>query len=126
MAETAVALAGALADEGLAVFTAGNVATTSHQFAPKAGRHGGGQTAAKRLRQANIFTCGPPIDPVDGDLNGLRFGAPEIVRWGMEPEHMRDLARLIARVLIDGEDPGSVAPDTTEFRNRFRSMRKSG
>ena len=32
--------------------------TTSHQFAIEAARYGGGQTAAKLLRRANLLTCG--------------------------------------------------------------------
>ena len=42
------------------------------------------------LRQANILTCGIglPIAPVEGDVNGLRIGTPEIVRWGMTPDDM--------------------------------------
>ena len=57
----------------------------SHQFAVEAAAFGGGQAAAKRLRQANILACGIglPIAAVDGDVNGLRLGTPEIVRWGM-------------------------------------------
>ena len=40
---------------------------------------------ARRLRQAGFLACGIglPIAPVAGDLNGLRLGTPEIVRWGM-------------------------------------------
>ena len=57
--------------------------TRSHQFAVEAAAYGGGQTAAARLRRANLLACGIglPIDPVEGDLNGAahrhaRAGAP--------------------------------------------------
>ena len=48
--ETATALAEALAERGLPVFKPNGVYTTSHQFALEAAEFGGGQAAAKRLR----------------------------------------------------------------------------
>ena len=79
---------------GIPVFHPQGIATTSHQFAIEATRYGGGQTAAKRLRAANLLACGIglPIAAVAGDLNGLRFGTPEIVRRGMRPGDMPTLA----------------------------------
>lgn len=123
MVETAAALAQALADRGVPVFHTPRGITTSHQFALEAARYGGGQAASKRLRQANLLACGIglPVAPVDGDLNGLRFGTPEIVRWGMRPEDMPELAELIVRGL-DTNDAAAVAKDVTAFRRRFRTL----
>ncbi|RMD62450.1 MAG: aminotransferase class I/II-fold pyridoxal phosphate-dependent enzyme, partial [Alphaproteobacteria bacterium] len=124
MVATARALAEALADEGLPVFAAARGFTRSHQFALEAAPFGGGQAAARRLRQANILACGIglPTAPVDGDLNGLRLGTPEIVRWGMGPDDMPALARLIARALTGNEAPDVVAPDVSAFRRRFQNL----
>ncbi len=121
MVETAGALASALQERGVPVFGTGNEVTTSHQFAIEAARYGGGQAAAKRLRQANILTCGIglPIEPVADDMNGLRLGTPEIVRWGMKVADMEPLADLILRGL---EDPRAAALDATAFRQRFRDL----
>ena len=85
---------------------------------------GGGQTAAKKLRQANVLSCGIglPIAAVAGDLNGLRLGTPEIVRWGMTPADMPVLARLIADALTGRRAAQSVAPEVTEFRRRFDKL----
>ena len=58
-----------------------------------------------------------------GDVNGLRLGVPEIVRLGMEPRHMPDLARFIARVLLGNEAPGTVAGEVTAFRRGFEGLR---
>jgi glycine hydroxymethyltransferase len=123
MAASAAALAEAMAGEGLPVFRSGNGFTTSHQFALEAARWGGGQAAAKHLRRANILTCGIglPIAPVEGDMNGLRFGTPEIVRRGMTAADMPELARLIAQAL--GPEPETVAAEVTVFRARFAGMR---
>jgi len=123
MAASARALAEALAVEGLPVFRAANAFTTSHQFAIEAARWGGGQAAAKHLRRANILACGIglPIAPVQGDMNGLRIGTPEIVRRGMTANDMPELARLIARAL--GPQSEKVAADVSAFRQRFQGFR---
>ena len=124
MAGTAKALASELADRGLPVFSTSKGHTTSHQFAVRAAEFGGGQAAAKKLRRANILTCGIglPIDAVEGDMNGLRFGTPEIVRWGMTEGDMPELAALIARGLRGNDASEAVAADVTQFRRRFQKM----
>ena len=122
MVLTARALAANLALERVRCFIPSEVATQSHQFAVLADEHGGGQTMSKRLRKANLLACGIglPVAPVEGDMNGLRLGTPEIVRRGMRPDHMPELASLIGRALH--EDPTSVANDVSDFRQRFQGM----
>ena len=120
MIATARALAEHLVEQGLSVFATKEGFTLSHQFALRAAEFGGGQAAARKLRRANILSCGIglPIEPVAGDMNGLRLGTPEIVRWGMTEADMPELAALIARGLR-GETPEAVAPDVSAFRRRF-------
>lgn len=124
MGETARALAQALQDCGVTIFARERGMTTSHQFAIEAGAFGGGQAAAKLLRQANILACGInlPVAAVAGDANGLRIGTPEIVRWGMGPEDMPELAGFIADVLTGRRAAQSVAPEVTAFRRRFSQL----
>lgn len=124
MAETAKALAEALVKEGVPVHARDRGMTTSHQLAVEAAAFGGGQTASKLLRQANVLVCGIglPMAEVDGDLNGLRFGVPEIVRWGMGPEHMPQVARFAADVLLKRRSAQSVAPDVAAFRAPFSKL----
>ena len=124
MAETALALGQGLAERGIPVFARGRGITTSQQFAIEASRYGGGQAAAKLLRRANMLTCGIglPIDPVENDVNGLRLGSPEIVRWGMTPADMPQLASFIADVLNGTRRPEDVAKDVTTFRKRFNKL----
>lgn len=121
MVDTAAALAAALKERGVPVFGTGNAVTTSHQFAIEAAQYGGGQAAAKTLRRANILTCGIglPIAPVLADMNGLRLGTPEIVRWGMTAADMEPLADLIVRAL---DNPEAVKDDVTAFRHRFQDL----
>lgn len=128
MVETAQALAQELAAQGLPLFKTASEAnpyTQSHQFALEALEYGGGQALAKRLREANILTCGIglPINTIEGDVNGLRLGTNEIVRWGMDVQHMPTIADFLARVMIQNEELSSVAADVTEFRKEFQQMR---
>ena len=70
-----------------------------------------------------MLACGIglPIDPVAGDVNGLRLGVPEIVRLGMGPSDMPALARLIERAL-QADAPPSVADEVAAFRSRFSGV----
>jgi glycine hydroxymethyltransferase len=124
MCECAKALAQSLDRAGVPVFAADRGHTTSHQFAIEAARYGGGQTAAKLLRRANLLTCGIglPGTEVPGDLNGLRIGTPEIARWGMAPAHMSALGALIAGALSGSVEPESLAPEVTQLRRKFNKL----
>ena len=124
MKDTAKALAEALVAEGVPVHAATRGMTTSHQLAIEAAGFGGGQAASKLLRQANVLGCGIglPIAEVSGDLNGLRLGVPEIVRWGMTPSDMVQVARFIADVLLNRRAAQSVAPEVAAWRKGFDKL----
>jgi glycine hydroxymethyltransferase len=124
MVKTSQALAQHLQNLGVNVFAADKGFTTSHQFAILAAPYGGGQTAARRMGEAGLLACGIglPIEQVEGDLNGLRIGTPEIVRIGMKVEHMQDLARFIARSLDANVEPKSVQREITEWRKQFSGV----
>ena len=124
MVKTARALASELDIRGVEVFAKDKGWTTSHQFAIIAAPHGGGQTAARRIAKANLLACGIglPIDPVDGDLNGLRVGTPEVVRIGMKVEHMSDLADFITRALNEDADHTAIGREVTEWRSQFSGV----
>jgi glycine hydroxymethyltransferase len=124
MVETAAELAAGLGREGLPVFEGADGPTRSHQFALEAHAWGGGQRTAKLLRQANLLACGIglPTTPVDGDVNGLRIGTPELARLGMKPGDMADLASLVADGLESGTDLPAVAARVTEWRSHFSGV----
>jgi glycine hydroxymethyltransferase len=124
MVETAAELAACLSDRGLPVFRGLGGATRSHQLALEAQQWGGGQRAASQLRQANLLSCGIglPTHAVDGDVNGLRIGTPELVRLGMEPHDMDELASLIAEGLAPDADLPGVAARVTSWRTRFSGV----
>jgi len=120
MAASAAALAEALAGSGIEPYTvktnSGPAATTSHQFAIRAERWGGGHATAVHLRRANLLTCAIGLP----DADGLRIGTPEAVRRGMTAADMPELGELLSRALTG--DPAGVAGDVSAFRRRFGAM----
>ncbi len=129
MVRVAKALAQELDKNGVPVFAGAGGFTTSHQFAVKAEKFGGGQTASKKLRKANLLVSGIglPIPAVAGDLNGIRFGTPEIVRWGVDEKDAPQLAEFIAKALAsnDPAEPCSPkspnsAPSSTSCTTSFK------
>lgn len=124
MVRTAKALAEALAERQVPVYARDRGFTTSHQFAIEAAPYGGGQAAAKRLREVNILSCGIglPLPEVAGDVNGLRLGTPEIVRFGMTEGDMPELAGFIAEGLNVSRPVDAIARDVTAFRQRFKTL----
>jgi glycine hydroxymethyltransferase len=123
MTDLARALASELTTLGLPVFAADRGATSSHQFAIEAAPFGGGQTASKTLRKAGFLACGIglPLPEVQGDMNGLRIGTPELVRRGVTPADAPALAALIAEALRSNA-PETVAPRTKALRARFQGL----
>jgi glycine hydroxymethyltransferase len=124
MVQTAAELASGLLERGVPVFQGLEGATRSHQFAIEARRWGGGQSAARRLRRANLLACGIglPTTTVPGDVNGLRIGTPELVRLGMGPDDMAELASLIAEGLSAEGDHDDLATRVTTWRSRFSGI----
>lgn len=112
---------------GVPVFEIAQRATSSHQFAVRAARYGGGQTASKKLRKAGFLACGIglPIGPVEGDMNGLRIGTPELVRWGVDMKDVDRLANLIT-LALDSNDPATMARQVRDWRETFNTLHYMG
>jgi glycine hydroxymethyltransferase len=123
MIEVSQSLACELDAIGLPVFAKRQSFTRSHQFAIKAADFGGGQTASKKLRKSGFLACGIglPIQDVNNDLNGLRIGSPELVRWGIKVKHTKRLAKLIARALTTN-NPKSLAEEVSTMRKQFNEI----
>lgn len=114
------ALASSLNDLGVPVFGGAKGLTNSHQFAVEASSFGGGQAASKMLRKNGFLACGIglPIAPVEGDMNGLRIGTPELVRWGMTANDADQLAQLIER----GLKQHGIASEVSDWRRSFDKL----
>ena len=113
-------LASTLNDQGVPVFGGAKGFTNSHQFAVEASPFGGGQAASKTLRKNGFLACGIglPIAPVEGDMNGLRIGTPELVRWGMTANDAGQLAQLIGR----GLKQQGIADEVSDWRRSFNKL----
>jgi glycine hydroxymethyltransferase len=123
MIDVAQGLAAALKTRGVPVFETAQGATSSHQFAIRAAAYGGGQAASKQLRKAGFLACGIglPIEGVAGDMNGLRIGTPELVRWGVDVQHVDRMADLIAEAL-SSNNPSAMAPRVRDWRGTFDTL----
>ncbi len=123
MATLSSTLANELRALGIPVFGAEQGMTQSHQFAIAAATFGGGQTASKTLRKAGFLASGIglPLAPLDDDLNGLRFGTPELVRRGVTPADAPVLAALIAEALRSNA-PETIAARTKALRAQFQGL----
>ena len=112
-----------LHEEGIPVFAETKGFTQSHQFAVEAAAYGGGQVVSKKLRKAGFLACGIglPLAPVNEEMNGLRIGTPELVRWGVKGEDIPQLAKLFARALTTN-DPESLAEEVGALRKTFNQI----
>ncbi len=116
-------LAKALDEAGFEVLYKDRGYTASHQVVVNVERQGGGDPIAKKLEEADII-LNKNIIPTDTDNpsrpKGLRIGVQEMTRFGMKEAQMREIARLIARVAIQGEPAEKVRPDTEKLRAGFQ------
>ena len=56
-----------------------------------------------------------------GDVNGLRFGTPELARRGMQVADMTRLAALIAEAMRSNA-PEAMAPRVAAWRQGFAGL----
>ena len=113
-------LASSLEEYGIPIFFGALGHTQSHQFAVLAHEYRGGQEASKLLRKSGLLACGIglPVQDIQGDMNGIRFGTPELVRWGMTAKHSNKLAELVAKALKGHNVSGQVS----EWRRTFNKI----
>ena len=113
-------LASCLEDYDVPVFFGALGHTQSHQFAVLADKYQGGQEVSKLLRKSGFLACGIglPVQDIEGDMNGVRFGTPELVRWGMKAKHSNKLAELVAKALKGH----NVSDQVSEWRRTFNKI----
>ena len=113
-------LASSLEEYDIPIFFGALGHTQSHQFAVLAEEYGGGQQASKLLRKSGFLACGIelPVQAIEGDMNGVRFGTPELVRWGMKAKHSNKLAELVAKAL-KGDN---VSDQVSKWRRTFNKV----
>ena len=124
----AKALAEALSSEGLDVLASKLGFTNSHQIAIDVTKYGDGGTLEKELEKANIIVNRQLIP---GDVKagrhymhpgGLRLGTSEITRLGMKHEEMKQIASLMARIIIKKQNPLGVKSEVGSMRSSFQKV----
>ncbi len=116
-------LARALYDRGLKVAAAEFGFTESHQVAIDVTDLGGGDAAARTLKDNGLIVNMNllPFEPLDKVLNpaGLRLGVQEMTRVGMKEAEMEQIAACFAQVLLQKK---FVGDEVKEFRSRFQEV----
>ncbi|MQY54353.1 MAG: aminotransferase class I/II-fold pyridoxal phosphate-dependent enzyme [Methanosarcinales archaeon] len=117
-------LAESLYEEGFEVLCEHKGFTESHQIAVDVRGYGGGDAVAKKLERANIITNKNmlPFDEAPEEPSGIRFGVQELARIGMKESEMREIASLIRRVTIEGEDEKKIKEEVIELRAGFQHV----
>ncbi len=126
--DNARTLARALADEGFAVVGAERGFTATHQVIVDATGLGTSAEIGARLGAAMVMVNPPSRADRrlrDGRADGvwLRVGTSAVTRVGMSAPEMAAIARLLARLLRDGEAPARVAPAVEALAAGFREVR---
>ncbi len=88
-------------------------------------KYGDGGTVEKQLEKAGIIINRNllPWDVKEGrhymNPGGIRLGTAELTRLGMKESEMVEVAELMKRIVVDGEDPKKVGADAAELRSGF-------
>ncbi len=118
------ALGQALHERGFRVLAEKHGFTESHALAVDVSAQGGGAKVSLDLEKANIITNKNllPWDTSSVKPSGVRVGTQELTRLGMRQAQMAEVADLMARVAIQGEDPATVAKDVAALRRDFNTV----
>jgi glycine hydroxymethyltransferase len=126
--KNAKALAEELASYGFRLLGEKNGYTASHQIAVDVTKFGDGGTIEEDLEKAGIILNRQLLP---GDIkagrhymhpSGVRIGVPETTRLGMKEGEMKEIASFIKRVVIDKQDPTTIARNVAEFRKQFQQV----
>lgn len=111
------ALSKALDNYGFKVYGKNRGFTDSHLLLVGIGEYVD-YAPAKYLEKARILCS----DDFSGNSPEVRIGTPEVTRRGMKEEQMEEIAKFFKRVIIDKEDPTTVAKDVEEFNRQFLGL----
>jgi glycine hydroxymethyltransferase len=121
-------LAESLSSRGVDVFGEKLGFTRSHQVLVDVTKYGDGGTLEKKLESANIIANRNMI-PTDikagrhfDHPGGLRFGVQELTRLGMGGDQMDQVAELIAKIVVRGEEPDKVAVEVKNLRQGYQKI----
>lgn len=116
----------ALHERGIEVLCEHKGFTESHTLAIDVQDQGGGETLVEAMEDANIIANKNlmPWDDVDSanEPSGIRLGSQALTRLGMKESHMDEVAELIKRIVVDGEDPEKVKEGVLALREDFQEI----
>lgn len=125
----AKALAQALYERGIKVLYEHKGFTESHTMIADVSEYMNGREAEKRLEEAGII-LNRNLIPKDYKLrtdyrtpSGIRIGVQEVTRLGMRESEMIEIAELIKRVIVKGEEPRKVSEDVKELKKEFQHVK---
>lgn len=122
--KNARALGQALHERGLDVLCEHLGFTESHTIVLDVEEFGGGAKVAKSLENANII-LNKNLLPWDSDPVrpcGVRIGSQELTRLGMKEKEMTEVADLISRVVVKGEDPERVKEAVVQLKRQYTKL----
>lgn len=125
--ENAQTLGEELSAEGIKMLGEHNGFTKSHTLVADVRDLGGGKKCAESLEAANII-LNKNLLPWDTSKNsqdpsGLRIGSQEVTRIGFGKSEMKEIARLIADIIVRNRPAESVKADILELKNRFHTVK---
>jgi len=124
----AKALGQAMYESGINVVGEKRGFTESHLVLADISKFGDGGTLENKLEKAGIIVNRNllPWDIRMGrhymNPGGIRLGVPEVTRLGMGPSEMKEIASLIAKVIIKDEPAESVRRDVAELRRGYQKV----
>ncbi len=118
----AQALARALDSEGFTVAGKDRGFTQSHVVLVDLGSTTRGRESWKLLEEAHISSSLGDIPSTYPSRAVLRLGSPACTRKGMGEGEMAQVARLLRRVVLDGEDPAQVGRDVADLASAFTEV----
>ncbi len=126
--KNARALGQALHERGFKILGEKRGFTRSHQLVADITQFGDGKTIEKKLEDSNIIMNRNllPYDIKAGRHfdapGGIRCGVSEVTRLGMKESDMVEIAELMTRVVVKGDEPKRVAEAVTEFRMNYNRV----
>jgi len=122
------ALADKLNEDGLKVLGEKKGFTKSHVIIADITAYGDGKTLEKKLEDSNII-LNRNLLPYDVKMGrhfeapgGIRCGVSEVTRLGMKEPQMREIADLIARVVVKGEQGERIRADVASLKKSFNMI----
>ncbi len=119
-------LAQELFNSGFNVFGEKLGFTKSHQVLVDVESIGGGNYIAKLCENANIILNKNVLFTKKIDIknpNGIRIGVQEMTRFGMKEKEMKEIAKLMKRLILDQESPGKIQKEVVSLRKSFQKTK---